>query len=73
MSLDRFSNEIRKTGFELEYRISEYLRARGWAVITGKYYVDDLQDTVRELDIVAYRSGKVEHFRVVTTIIISCA
>jgi hypothetical protein len=72
MPNDRFAQEIRKTGFELEYRVSESFRRHGWTVITNKYYVDDLQETVREIDLVAYRTGKVQHFRVVTTIIVSC-
>ena len=72
MSIDRFAEEIKKTGFELEYRVSECFRTHGWTVIANKYYVDDVQETVREIDLVAYKTGKAQHFRVVTTVIVSC-
>lgn len=72
MSIDRFADEIKKTGFELEYRMAECFRTHGWTVIANKYYVDDVQEAVREIDLVAYKTGKVQHFRVVTTVIVSC-
>jgi hypothetical protein len=64
--------EIRKTGFVLENEIAEHLKAGGWTVISNKYYVDDSEETVREIDLVAYRVSKVQHFDVYTTLIISC-
>jgi len=64
--------EIRKTGFVLENRVAQELKAAGWTVISNKYYVDDWEETVREIDLVAYRVSKVQHFEVYTTLIISC-
>jgi hypothetical protein len=68
----QFSEEIRKTGFVLENRISQQLKAAGWTVISNKYYVDDAVETVREIDLVAYKCTKVLHFDVYTTLVISC-
>ena len=66
------AKEIRKTGFVLENRIAQELKAADWTVISNKYYVDDSEETVREIDLVAYRVSKVQHFEVYTTLIISC-
>jgi hypothetical protein len=70
--LSVFESEVRKTGFVLENRITQMLRTAGWSVISNKYYVDDASETVREIDLVAYRVNKVKHFRVFTTLLISC-
>jgi hypothetical protein len=67
-----FAAEIRKTGFVLENNVAQELRRSGWTVISNKYYVDDSEETVREIDLVAYRVAKVQHFDVYTVIIISC-
>ncbi len=72
MNFQLFSNEIKKTGFVLENQIAQQLKESGWTVISNKYYVDDLEDSVREIDLVAYRVGKVRHFDVYTALIISC-
>lgn len=66
------SAEIRKTGFVLENQIAQELKAANWTVISNKYYVDDSEETVREIDLVAYRVGRVQHFDVYTVLIISC-
>ena len=42
------------------------------SVISNKYYVDDFEESVREIDLVAYRVAKVQHFDLYTTLIISC-
>ncbi|MFS3137479.1 hypothetical protein ACLRDC_19270 [Gluconacetobacter sacchari] len=70
----RISAEISKTGFVLEHEIAQALKSKGWTVISGKYYVDDLEMTPREIDLLAYRvsrfdSDKIEFY---TTLIISC-
>lgn len=70
--LGAFESEIRKTGFVLENRIAQVLQKAGWSVISNKYYVDDAEETVREIDLVAYRVNKVRHFNVYTTLVISC-
>src|SRR5689334_7895305 len=72
MDLSIYEQEIMKTGFPLEYYISEILRHEGWSVINNKYYIDDNQQTVREIDILAYKTKIVNDFKVFTTLIISC-
>lgn len=72
MSYDHYSSQIEKTGFVLENRIAQLLKAKKWTVISNKYYVDDTEETVREIDLVAYKTTKVQHFDVYTTLIISC-
>ena len=72
MDLRKFEVEIRKTGFHLEQQVASLLRAAGWTVISNRYYVDDQEDAVREMDLVAYRVKNTPEFRVFTTLIISC-
>lgn len=72
MDPNLLASEIRKTGFVLENQVAQELKAAGWTVISNKYYVDDLEETVREIDLVAYRVSKVQHFDVYTALIISC-
>lgn len=67
-----FVEEIRKTGFVLENRIALKLKSAGWTVISNKYYVDDAEETVREIDLIAYRCATVQNFDVYTALIISC-
>lgn len=72
MDLDKFSQKIRDTGFVLENRIAFALKKAGWSVISNKYYEDDLEGTVREIDLLAYKTAKVKHLDVYTTLLISC-
>lgn len=72
MSNDIFAKEIRKTGFVLENRVAQQLKAAGWTVISNKYYVDDSEEAVREIDLLAYRVSKVQHFDMYTVLIVSC-
>lgn len=67
-----FASEIRKTGFVLENQVAQELRKHGWTVISNKYYVDDSEETIREIDLVAYKVSKVQHLDVYTALIISC-
>lgn len=67
-----YAAEIRKTGFVLENEVAQVLRASGWTVISNKFYVDDSEESVREIDLVAYRVTKVQHFDVYTVLIVSC-
>jgi len=67
-----FAREIRKTGFVLENQVAHQLKSAGWTVISNKYYVDDSEEAVREIDLVAYRVNRVQHFDVYTALIISC-
>lgn len=72
MPLPPFSEEIRKTGFVLENEVAQQLKTAGWTVISNKYYVDDSEETVREIDLVAYRVTRIQHFDVYTVLIVSC-
>jgi hypothetical protein len=72
MAPGKYAQEITKTGFELEFRVSEVLRQLGWTVIANKYYIDDHQDTVREIDLIAYRTTKLADLRVATILVVSC-
>lgn len=67
-----FEESIGKTGFLLEYRVSRILKDHNWSVINNKYYIDDVQGTVREIDIVAYKAKFIDKYYVYTTLIISC-
>jgi hypothetical protein len=69
---DNFAEQIRKTGFVLENAIAQQLKAARWTVISNRYYVDDAQESVREIDLVAYRVSHVQHFDVYTALLISC-
>ncbi|WP_067275007.1 hypothetical protein [Mitsuaria sp. 7] len=72
MADDVYSDSIRKSGFVLEHQVAQDLKIAGWTVISNKYYVDDQSDAVREVDLVAYRTRKVQHFDVCTVLIVSC-
>ncbi|MBW4421175.1 MAG: hypothetical protein KME13_18400 [Myxacorys californica WJT36-NPBG1] len=72
MDFSSFEENIRKTGFPLEFRIAEILRKAGWSVINNRYYADDLTGTVREVDLIAYKVRKVRDFQLFTSIVISC-
>lgn len=72
MTYQHLSAQIAKTGFVLENRIAQLLKAAKWTVISNRYYVDDTEESIREIDLVAYQTTKVQHFDVYTTLIISC-
>lgn len=72
VDLKNFEAQILTTGFPFEHRVASLLRDAGWSVIANKYYIDDLEQTVREVDLVAYRVRRVHHFAVYTTLIVSC-
>ncbi len=72
MDIEQIEKGIEKTGFRLEFDISRILEDSGWNVINNKYYVDDQQETVREVDIVAYKASLVQDIYVYTALIISC-
>ena len=72
MTLSLYEEQIGKTGFVLEHDVSTALRKKKWTVISNKYYVDDNESTVREIDLIAYKSTAVKHIRVYTALILSC-
>lgn len=67
-----YINNIKKTGFILENKIVEELKRNDWHIISNKFYEDDLVDTVREMDILAYKVSKVDDVDIFTTLLISC-
>ena len=72
MSDDRYAKAIQKTGFILEYNVADILRQAGWTVISNKYYEDDLEGSVREIDLLAYKVSKTQQTDIYTTLLISC-
>jgi len=72
MNIEEIEKGIEKTGFRLEFDISNILEGNGWNVINNKYYVDDQQETVREIDIVAYKASLILGVYIYTALIISC-
>lgn len=69
---NKYAKEILKTGFVLENKIADALRRVGWTVISNKYYEDDFEGSVREIDLLAYKVSKVQHINLYTTLLISC-
>jgi len=72
MDTEKLAENIKKTGFFLEYQVCSQLREQGWSVITNRYYVDDQSESVREIDLVAYKTRSVQGFLVYTVLLISC-
>lgn len=72
IDLKLFEENIKKTGFTLEYKASEIFRRHGWTLINNKFYIDDVQGSVREVDMVAYKTTKFEDIFAYTVIIVSC-
>lgn len=72
MSDDKYTNGIKKTGFILEYKVADTLRQAGWTVISNKYYEDDFEGSVREIDLLAYKVSKIQQIDIFTTLLISC-
>jgi len=63
---------IAQTGFPLEHSVVELLRDHRWTVISNRYYLDDIQPAVREIDMVAYKVSNVRDFSVISTLLVSC-
>lgn len=63
---------VERTGFKLEFDISHKLSTNGWTVISNKYYIDDQQESVREIDLVAYKATKVDEVTIYTALLVSC-
>lgn len=60
------------TGFLLEHEVARKFKEAGWSSINGRYYLDDVEETVRELDMVAYKVSKTAEIEVVTAVLLSC-
>lgn len=72
MNIEKIEKGIERTGFRLEFDMSRILTGNGWKAINNKYYVDDQQESVREIDIVAYKAFQVRGVYVYTVLILSC-
>lgn len=72
IDIEKIKENIQKTGFVLEYKVSRILEENGWNVINNRYYLDDLQPVNREMDIVAYKVSEHEDILYYTSLIISC-
>lgn len=70
--IEKFATEISKTGFVLENWVASRLKKEGWTVISNKYYEDDVEGSVREVDLLAYKVREVQRVDIYTTLIISC-
>jgi hypothetical protein len=72
MSDSDYIKGIKSTGFGLEYTVSKNLVENGWTVINNKYYIDDVQGSAREIDILAYKATLQKWIQIYTVLIISC-
>ena len=72
MDLSKNESEIIKTGFVLENNVASILKSKGWTLISNRYYIDDQEESVREIDLLAYKVSNLENFQVFTALIISC-
>jgi hypothetical protein len=73
VAVSKFESQIAKTGFVLENNVAQTLKKSGWTVISNRYYLDDTgEETVREIDLIAYKVRQLPDFRVYTSLIISC-
>lgn len=70
--LKKYIDGISKTGYLLENRMAQVLKNHRWQVISNKYYIDDRQEEVREIDLIAYKCSSFEDFDIYTSLIISC-
>lgn len=72
MDLSKFESQIAKTGFVLEHNILKKLKSNGWTIISNKYYIDDAEESIREIDLIAYKVKPIGSIQLYTTLVISC-
>jgi hypothetical protein len=70
--MEFYKEEIKKTGFVLEYAVGKILEKCNWTVINNRYYIDDTSNVDREIDILAYKVKEIDGIRYYTALIISC-
>lgn len=70
----KIESAVAQSGFPLEHYIGNILRAHDWRIITNRYYIDDVKNIEREIDILAYKINVDEQEKVLyyTGLIISC-
>ena len=72
IDLKQIAESIKKSGFVLEHDVTELMRTHQWSVINNRYYVDDVQESAREIDLVAYKVSRFENILIYTALIVSC-
>jgi hypothetical protein len=60
---EKLLNEINKTGFPFELRISKFLQDNGYYVANNLYYIDRDEDKGRELDLRALKNFEFDKFQ----------
>jgi len=63
---------IKRTGFELEHKVAMAFKRKGWSVVSNKHYLDDVDEKAREIDLLVYKVESAAHFRVFTSLLVSC-
>ncbi len=69
---DNVKEAISSTGFIVEHKASQILETKGWRVITNRYYLDDIENKPREIDILGYKNAKIDNINYFFTLLISC-
>jgi len=54
---------INKTGYVLEYEVSQVLEKHSWSIINNRYYIDETNNLQKEIDILAYKTAIHEGIR----------
>ena len=80
IDLLKIEKSLEKSGFVLEHKVTEQLKENKWSVINNKYYIDDVHDVAREIDLIAYKINIIDlaypkpskKLYIYTTLIISC-
>lgn len=70
--LEKLKQSIHSTGYVLEFDVRRALETAGWQVISNRYYEDDLTNTPREIDLLAYKSRLIVDVQYYFVLIISC-
>lgn len=70
----KIESAVLQSGFPLEHYVGNILKKHGWNIISNRYYIDDLKNVEREIDILAYKTyiDEDELIQYYTTLIISC-
>jgi len=64
---------VENTGYDLEHFVFELLKKKGWQVISNRYYIDDVMNIEREIDLIAYKAKKDDNKVIYyTVLLISC-
>lgn len=68
----RYLAAIQTTGYPFEHTIALALEADNWSILQNRYYLDDVTEAPREIDILAYKFHKLHDITIYTALIISC-